>query len=182
MELLSRSVKSDSLWPHRLQHARLLCPSPSPIVCWDSCPLSWWCHPTVSSSVASFSSCPQSFTASRSSPISQLFTSGGQSIGALVSALCLPIQFSSGLISFRIDWFDLLVLQRTLKSLLQHRNFKASILWHSAFFMVQLSHPTWFLEKPQLGLCRPLLAKWYLCFLTCCLGLSQLFFQGASVF
>ena len=76
-----------------------------------------------------------------------------------------------GLISLRIDWFDLLAVQRTLKSLLQHHKSKESILWHSAFFMVQLSHPTWFLEKPQLGLCRPLLAKWYLCFLTCCICL-----------
>ena len=72
--------------------------------------------------------------------MSQFFTSGGQSIGVSASASVLPMNYS-GLISFRIDWFDLLAVQGTLKSLLQHHNSKASILWHSAFFMVQLSHP-----------------------------------------
>ena len=123
---------SDSLWSHGLQHARLLCPSLSPGVCSNSCPLSWWCHPTVSSSVAPFSSCPWSFPASRSFPMSWLFTSGGQRLEASSSASVFP-----GLISYRISWFDLLEVQVTLKSLLQHHNSKASILWCSAFFVVQ---------------------------------------------
>ena len=85
----SCSVMSDSLWPHGLQHARL--PSLSPGLCSNSCPLSQWCHPTVSSSVVSFSSCFQSFPASGSFPMSQFFTSGGQSIGASASASVLPM-------------------------------------------------------------------------------------------
>ena len=93
----------------------------------------------VSSSVVPFSSCPQSFPASGSFPMSQLFASGGQSIG--VSASTSVSNEHSGLISFRMDWLDLFAVQGTLKSLLQHHSSKASILWHSAFFMVQLSHP-----------------------------------------
>ena len=77
----SHSVVSDSLRPHGLQHARLPCPSPTPRVYSNSCPLSQWCHPTISSSVIPFSSCPQSFLASESFPVSWLFTSGGQTIG-----------------------------------------------------------------------------------------------------
>ena len=88
----SHSVVSDSLQPHGLQHARPPCPSPTPGLYSNSCPLSWCCHPTISSSFASFSSCPQFFAASGYFPISQLFTSGGQSIGA--SAL-VSVQFSS---------------------------------------------------------------------------------------
>ena len=83
---------SDSLQPHGLQHARLPCPSPSPVVCSNSCPWSLWCHPTISSSVIPFSSCLQSFPASGSFPTSRFFASGGQSIGASASALVLPIQ------------------------------------------------------------------------------------------
>ena len=71
---------SDSLWSHELQYTRLPCPSPSPWVCSNSCPLSWWCYPTISSSATRFSSCPQSFSASGSFPMSQLFTSGGRSV------------------------------------------------------------------------------------------------------
>ena len=89
---------------------------------------------------ASFSSCTQSFPASGSFPVSQLFASAGQSIGVSASNIS-PSNEYSGSISFRIDWFDLLVVQGTLKSLLQHHSLKASILWPSAFFMVQLSHP-----------------------------------------
>ena len=102
----------------------------------NSCPLSWWCHPTISSSVAPFSSCFQSFPASGSFSMSLLFTSGGQSIGASASAK----SFQWILISFRTDWFDLFAVQGTLKSLLQHHSSKASILQCSAFFLVQLSH------------------------------------------
>ena len=87
----SHSVVSDSLWPHELQYARLLCPSPNPGVHPNPCPSSQWCHPTISSSVIPFSSCPQSFPASGSFQICQLFTSGGQSIGVSASTLVLPM-------------------------------------------------------------------------------------------
>ena len=131
---------SDSLRSHELKHARLPCPSLSPRVCSNSCPLSWWYHPTISSSVASFSSCLQFFPASESFSMSQFFASGGQSVGSFSFSISLSNEYS-GLISFRIDWFDLLAVQGTLKSLLQHYSSKASILWHSAFFMIQISHP-----------------------------------------
>ena len=87
-----------------------------------------WCHPTISPSVVSFSSCLQSFPASGSFPVNSFFALGGQSIGVSASASVLPMNIQSGLISFRVDWFDLLVVQGTLKSLLQHHNSKASIL------------------------------------------------------
>ena len=116
------------------------CPSPTPGVHSNSCLLSRWCHATISSSVIPFSSCLQSFPASGSFQMSQFFTSGGQSIGVSASASS-PSNEYSGLISFKMDWFDLLAVQETLKSLLQHHSSKASILWHSAFFIVQLSHP-----------------------------------------
>ena len=88
-----------------------------------------------------FSSCPQSFPASGSFPMSKLFTSGGQSIGVSAPASVLPKNTQDWLISFRMDWLDLLAVQGTLKSLLQHHSSKASIIWCSAFFIVQLSHP-----------------------------------------
>ena len=135
----SCSVMSNSLWPHGLQHANLPCPSLFLGVCSNSCPLSQWCHPTISSSVVPFS-CLHSF------PASGFFSNE--------SVLCIrwpkywsfsfsisPSSEYSGLISLRIDWFDLLVVQGTLKSLLQHHSSKTSILQRSAFFMVQLSHP-----------------------------------------
>ena len=129
---------SNSLPHHGLQHARLPCPSLTPRPCSNSCPLSWWSHPTISSSVIPFSSCLQSFPASGSFPMSQLFTSGGQSVGA--SAFIRPSNEHPGLISFRMDWLDLLAVLGTPKSLLQHHNSKASILQCSAFFTVHLSH------------------------------------------
>ena len=131
---------SDSLRPHGLQHNRPPCPSSNPGVYSNSCPLSWWCHPTISSSVIPFSSCLQSFPASGSFQMSQLFASGGQSIKSF-SFSTSPSKEYSGLISFRMDWLDLLAVQGTLKSLLQHHSSKASILRCSAFFIVQLSHP-----------------------------------------
>ena len=131
---------SDSLQTHGLQHSRPPCPSPTPRVYSNSCPLSQWCHPTISSSVVPFSFPPQSFPATGSFPRSQFFASGGQSIGLSASA-SVPSNEHSGLISFSFDWFDLLAVQRILKSLLQHHSSKASILQHSAFFIVQLSHP-----------------------------------------
>ena len=121
---------------HGLQHASLPCPSPTPRVFSNSCPSTQWCHPTISSSVIPFSSCLQPFPASGSFQMSQLFASGGQSIGASAST-----SEYSGLISFRTDWFDLLAVQGTLKSLLQHHSSKASILWRLAFFILQLPHP-----------------------------------------
>ena len=136
----SHSVVSNSLWPHELQHARLPCPSPNPRAYSDLCLSSWWCHPTISSSVIPFSSHLQSFPTSRSFPVSEFFTSGGQNIGVSASASVLPMNYS-GLISCKIDWYDLLAVQGTLKGFLQHHSSKASILQHSAFFIVQLSHP-----------------------------------------
>ena len=136
----SHSVMSNSLWPHGLQHTRPPCPSPTPGAYLDSCPLSQWCHPTISSSIVHFSFCLQSFPASGSFQMSQLFSSGSQSIGVSASTSVLPMRHP-GLISFRMDWLDLLAVQGTLKSLLQHHSSKASILCHSAFFIVQLSHP-----------------------------------------
>ena len=100
----------NSLQPHGLQHASLPCPSLSPAVCSDSCPLSWWYHPTISFCVTPFWS--QSFLASGSFPVSWLFTSGGQIIGASALAHSFISEYS-GLISFRIDWFDLLAAQET---------------------------------------------------------------------
>ena len=128
---------SDFFWPHELQRTRLPYPSTSPGTRSNSCPLSRWCHPTISFSVVPFSSCLQSFPASGSFPKCRLFASGGQSIRALASVLPMNIQHSS----FRIDWFDLLAVQGPCDSLLQQHSSKASILWCSAFFMVQLSHP-----------------------------------------
>ena len=138
--LFSHSVVSDFLQSHELQHARRPCPSPSPRVCSNSCPLNRWCHLTVSSSVISFS-CLQPFLASRSFPMSWLFTSGDQRTRVSASASVLPMNIS-GLISFGTDWFDLLAVQGTLKSLFQHHNLKESVLQHPPFFMVQFSHRT----------------------------------------
>ena len=135
----SRSVVSNSLRPRELQHARPPCPSPSPGVHSDSRPSSPWCHPAISSSVGTFSSCPRSLPASESFPMSQLFSWGGQKYWSF-SLNISPSNEHTGLVSFRMDWLDLLAVQGTLKSLLQHLSSKASILWHSAFFTVQLSH------------------------------------------
>ena len=112
--LFSLSVVSDSLQLHGLQHARIPCPSPSPGACSNSCPLSQWCHPTISFSVALFSSCPQSFPASVFSNESALHTSLPKYLNLNFSIS--PSTEYSGLISFRVDWLDLLVVQRTLKS------------------------------------------------------------------
>ena len=105
----------------------------------NPCPLSRWYHPTISSSVIPFASCPQSFPASGSCQMSQFFALGGQNTGFSFSIS--PSNEHPGLISFRMDWLDLLAVQGTLKRLLQHHSSKASILWRSAFFTVQLSHP-----------------------------------------
>ena len=168
--LFSHSAVSNSLWPHGLQYAKLPCPSPSPGVCSNSsCPLSWWCHPTISSSVILFSSCPQSFPSSWSFPMNWLFLSGGQSIGASVSVLPVNIQ----------DWFPLaltglIFLQsKGLKSLSPGPQFESiNFLVLSLLYGPTLTFITWLLEKPQLWLYTPLLAKWCLCFSIHYLGLS----------
>ena len=113
----SRSVESDSMWPHGLQHAKLPCPSPSPGAYSTSCPLSQWSYPTISSSVVPFSSHLQSFPASRSFQMSQFFASGNQSIGVSASASVLPMNIQDRLISFRIDWLDLLAVQENCHGL-----------------------------------------------------------------
>ena len=137
---------SDSLQLHGLQHTRPPCPSPTPRVCSNSCPLSRWCYLTISSSVALFSFCLQSFPASGCF----LFFFFGVFSNESVLHIRWPKYWSFsispsnaywGLISFRIDWFDLLAVRGTLKSLLQHHILKASVLRCSNFFMVQLSQP-----------------------------------------
>ena len=133
------SSVAQSCLTHELQHAQPPYPSPTAGVYPNPCPLSRWCCPTISSSVVPLSSCPQSFPAPGSSQMSQLFISGGQSIG--VSSFNIsPSNEHPGLI-FKVDWLDLLAVQGTLKSLLQHHSSKASILRCSVFFIVQLSHP-----------------------------------------
>ena len=107
--LSSRYVTSDSLRPHGLQHARPPCPSPTPSACSNPCPWSRGCHPTISPSVVPFSSRPQSFPASGSFPVSQLFASGGQKFWSFSFSIS-PSSEYSGLISFRLDWCDLLAV------------------------------------------------------------------------
>ena len=143
----SCSVVSDSLWPHGLQHSRPPCPSPAPGVCSNSCPLSWWYCPTISSSVIPFSSCPQSFPASGSSPMSQFFASGGQSIGISASTSVLPMNTQ--------DWFPLgCTGWISLQSKGLSRVFSNTTVQKHQFFGIQLSlwfnshvH-IWLLEKP----------------------------------
>ena len=130
----------DSLWPHESQHARPPCPSTTPGVHPNSCPSSRWCHPAISSSVVPFSSCPQ--------PPPSIRVFSNESTLRMrwpkywsYSFSISPSKEHPELISFRMDWLDLLAVQGTLKSLLQHHSSKASILSCSAFFTVQLSHP-----------------------------------------
>ena len=131
----SRSVVSNSLQHCGLQHARLPCQSPTPRTGSHSCPSSWWCRPTISSSVVPFSSCLQSL--SGSFPMSQFFASGGESIRASASVLAMNIQDW-----FPLGWTSLIsLLSKRRLTLVQHHSSKASILQCSAFFMVQLSYP-----------------------------------------
>ena len=125
----------DSLQPHGLQHTRLPCPSLSPRVCSNLCPLNQWCHPTISFSVIPVSSCLQSFLALGSFLVSRLLCIRWPKYKSFSFS---PSNEYSGLISFRIDWFDLLAVQVTLKSLLQHQSLKASILPRLAFLMASL--------------------------------------------
>ena len=154
----SHSVIFDSLWPHELQHTRPPCPSPTSGVHPNSCPLSHWCHSTISSSVVPFSSFPQSFPVSGSFQMSQLFASGGQNIGVSASASVLPMNIQ--------DWFPLRwTCWISLQSKGLSRVFSNTTVQKHQFFGAQLSirsnshiH-TWPLEKPWLWLGRPLLAK-----------------------
>ena len=170
---------SDSFWPHRLQHARPPCPLPASGVYSNSCPLSWWCHPTISSSIIPFFSHLQSFPASGSFPMSQFFASGGQSIGVSASASVLPMNIQDW---FPLGWTGLISMQ--FKGLSKDSSptpqFKS--INSSAFFMVQLSHPYMTTGK-TIALARwTFVGKVMLCFLICCLGWSELFFKGVSVF
>ena len=129
----SRSFMSDSLWPHGLQHARPPCSSPTTGVYPNSCPLSWWCHPIISSSVVPFSFCLQSFPASGSFPMSQSFSSGGQSIGASASASVLPMNIQcwsslalTGLISLLSKGFSRVFSNTTVQ---KHKFFGACLLY-----------------------------------------------------
>ena len=137
----------DSLWPHRLQHTRPPCPSPTPGACSNSCPLSRWYHPTISSSVVPFSSCLQSFPASGSFLMSQFFTSGGQSIGVSASAPILPMHIQNW---FPLGWTGWITLQSKGLS----RVFSNTTVQKHRFFGAQLSLQsnshihTWPLEKP----------------------------------
>ena len=158
---------SDSLWPHGLQHARLHCTSLSPRVCSNSCPLSQWCHPTISSSVLPFSSCLQSFPASGSFLMSWLFASGGQSIGASATATVLPMNIQGW---FPLGWTGLISLQSKRLS----RVFSNTTVQKHQFFSTQLSLTIW-----------TLLANKCLCSLIHCLGFSRFaiaIFQEASIF
>ena len=128
----SHSVVSNSLWIHETQHARPPCPKPTPGAYPNSCPLSRWCHPTISSSVVPFSSCPQSFPASGSFQISQLFASGGQNIGVSASASVLPMNIQ--------DWFPLeLTGWISLQSKGLSRVFSNITVQKHPFFGIQLS-------------------------------------------
>ena len=127
----SRCV-SDSLQPHGLQYARLPCPSPIPGACCNSCPSSWWCHPTISSSVTPFSSCPQSFPSSRSFPMSQFFESSGQRIGVSASASILAMNIQDW---FPLGWTGLISLLSKGLS----RVFSNTIVQKHQFFGTQIS-------------------------------------------
>ena len=142
----SCSVMSDSLRPHGLQHARPPCPSPTPRAYSNSCPLSQWCHPTISASVLSFSSCLQSFPASGSFPISHFFSLGGQSVGVSASASVLPVNIQ--------DWFPFgLTSLISLQSKGLSRAFSNNTIQKHQFFSLSLLYGsthihTWLLEKP----------------------------------
>ena len=147
---------SNSLWPHELQHTSPSCPSPTPGVYPNPCPLSWWCHPTISSSVVPFSFCLQSFPESGSFQVSQLYTSGGQSSGISASASVLPMNTQDWSASGWTGWIS-------LQSKGLSRVFSNTTVQKHQFFGTQLSLQTnshihtWPLEKPQPWLDGPLL-------------------------
>ena len=145
--LSSVAVMSDTLLPHGLQLTRLPCPSPTPGTCSNSCPLSWWCHPTISSSVIPFSSCLQSFPASDSFPMNQFFASGGQSIGTLASASVLPMNSQDW---FPLGWSGWISLQsKGLSRVFSNTTIQKPHLFSAQFSSWSNSHiHTWLLEKP----------------------------------
>ena len=145
---------SNCLWPHGLQHARPPCPSPTPRVHPNPCPLSGWCHPAISSSVVPFSSCPQSFPASGSFPVSQLFASGGQSIGVSASTSVLPMCTQDW---SPLGWTGWISLQsKGLSRVFSNtHSSKSSILWCPANSHIH----SWLLEKPWPWLDGPFLAE-----------------------
>ena len=145
----------DSLRYHRLQHARLFCPPLSPGICSDSCLLSRWCHPTILSFVISFSSCPQSFPAPGSFPVSQLFISSGQSIGTSALASILPMNIQGCFLSGLTSLISLLSegLSRVFTSSTVQKN-RFSCAQHPLWSNTHIH--TWLLEKTQLWLSKPL--------------------------
>ena len=147
----SCSVMSDSLQPHGLQHARSPCPSPVPGVSSNSCPLSQWCHPTISSAVVPFSSCLQSFPASWSFPMSQFFASGGQSIGVSASASVLPMNIQDLSPLGWTGWIPL--LSKGLSRVFSNTTVQKNQFFGTQPSLWSNSHiHTWLLEKPQLWL------------------------------
>ena len=141
----SHSVVTNSLRPHELQHARPPCPSPTPWVHPYPCPLSRWCHPTISSSVVPFS-CPQPFPASGYFQMNQLFASGGQSIGVAASTSVLPMYSQDWSPLGWTSWISL--HSKELARVFSNTTVQASILRCSVFFIVEFSHPYMTLEKP----------------------------------
>ena len=142
----SHSVVSDCLRPHESQHARPPCPSPTPRVHSNSHPLSRWCHPAISFTVVPFSSCPQSLPVWVFSSESTLCMRWPKYWSFSFSII--PSKEHSGLVSFRMDWLDLLAVQGTLKSLIQHHSSKTSSLWCSVSSQSNSHIHTWPLEKP----------------------------------
>ena len=165
----SHSVMSNSLWPHVLHHARVHCPLPTSRVCSNSCPSSWWCHPTISSSVIPFSSCLQSFPVSGSLPMSPFFASGGPKYWSISFSISPSNEYSE-LISFRIDQFDLLAGQVTLKSspTPRFKSINSSVISFSA----QLSHPYMTTGKTIALTIWTSVGKVMSLVLICCLGWS----------
>ena len=147
---------SDSLKPHGLQHARPSCPSSTPTVYPNLCPLNRWCHPTVSSCRPLLS--PSIFLSIRVFSNESVLHIRWPKYWSFSFNIC-PSNEYSGMISLRIDWLDLFAVQGTLRSFLQQRSSKVSILQHSAFFMVQLSHPYMTTGRPEPWLDGPLLAR-----------------------
>ena len=143
----SRSVVSNSLQPHGLQHSRLSCPSSTPRVCSSSCLLCRWCYPTISSSVVPFTSCCQSFPASGSFPVSQFFASGGQSIGVLALTSVLPMNIQDWFPLGLTGWISLLSkgLSRVFSNTIiqKHQCYSTQLtLWSNSHIL------TWLLGKP----------------------------------
>ena len=172
---------SNSLRPHGLQHARLSCPSPTPGAYSNLCPLSQWCHPTISILNCLLLFLPSIFP--------RIMVSSNELVLRIRWPKYWSFSFSirtsneySGLISFRMDWLDLHAVQETLKSLPQYHNSKASILWCSAFFVVQLSHPYMTTGK-MIALTRwTFVGKVMSLFFNMLSRLILTFSQGASIF